>query len=208
MTKRNAMCRGGVGLLLAVAMLSGSGSFVRAADDSDEKKPSSQPSVPALRYKLKTVEGKEYDLMNLHGRVIILMPVAWDSNRKMLEDFQRVNARFKELGIVVIGVLTDSFGEEKRTDAEVVAAMRDRYDVTFPIYARVSTKGEKIHPLFKYLTSKDVGHEFGGELKGTFTRFLINRDGEVIARAEPKTPIGERSFWRKLQEAAESGMKD
>jgi len=57
--------------------------------------------------------------------------------------------------------------------------------VTYPIFSKISVKGEDIHPLFKFLTDRETNPQFGGDIKWNFNKFLFDRTGKVIARFEP-----------------------
>lgn len=185
----------------------------KPSDDSGKKAPSTKPSkkkaeeveFPVLQYKLKDVKGGEIDLMQFKGKVLLLVPVAWDDrNRREFADFKAIASHYKENGFAVVAVLTPSFTKgESRTDAELHKMIEERYGITYMVAESVSTKGDDIHPLFKYLTAESRGEKLGGELQGAFTKFLISRDGTLVRRFEPGTRMLVENYtgpiWRALE---------
>jgi glutathione peroxidase len=174
------------------------GSADKPADEKPPEKkkkrkttqPTSGPTFPALRHSLKDLSGKDVDLMQFKGRVVLIVPVAWDSNRRQFEDLEFCATRLAPMGFAIVPVFVSDFTPtEKRTDTELANAIRLRYSTSFPIYASVAVKGENAHPLFTYLQAEDKEHESGGEIKGAFTKFLIDRNGEVVERWPPETRL-------------------
>ena len=76
--------------------------------------------------------------------------------------------------------------QDPGTDEEIKTFCSAKYNVTFPIFSKISVKGDDIHPLYKYLTSKETDPEFGGDIKWNFSKFLVDKTGKIIARFEPK----------------------
>lgn len=170
--------------------------------ETDDATPTSKPTTypttrpgAAIEFTLKDLDGKDVPLSQFKGQLLLLVPVAWDSNRRQFSELQRIHAYAKDLGCLVIAVFTDDFAPEKRTDKELLKAIEDRYNVEFMFLARTHVKGENIHPLFKYL-SDPTESSWGREIKGPFTKFLISRDGDYVGRWEPK----ERMLDRKTTE--------
>lgn len=150
----------------------------------------SQPSAAALRFTLKDLEGKDVDLMQYKARVIVVVLVAWDDpNRRQFEDLQRLNAFVKDRGMVLLPVLTKDFTRtpETRSDKELNQLAKDRYNTYYTLLASHTVKGPDAHPFFKYLASTEAGHEHGGEIKGAFTKWVIDRNGLVATRYSPET---------------------
>jgi glutathione peroxidase len=101
---------------------------------------------------------------------------------------QELYLTYKERGFVILGFPANNFAnQEPGTDQEIKQFCTTNFGVTFPMFSKVSVKGEDIHPLYHYLTSKETNGEFAGEISWNFTKFLIGKDGSVIERFEPKT---------------------
>ena len=170
--------------VLGLAAVLAAAPAVFAADkDSGDKK---APAV--LNFKMKSLDGKETDLSQFQGKVVLLVNVA--SKCGYTPQYEALEALYKKYGkdgLVVVGVPANEFKQqEPGTDAEIAKFCTDTYGVTFPMLSKVVVKGDAICPLYQYLTSKDTDPQFGGEIKWNFTKFLIGRNGEIVARFEPK----------------------
>jgi len=93
--------------------------------------------------------------------------------------------KYKDRGFVVIGVPANNFGgQEPGTNEEIKTFCSRTYNVTFPMMSKVSVKGPDIDPLYGFLTSKDGNPASAGDIKWNFTKFLVGRDGKILARFE------------------------
>ena len=91
-------------------------------------------------------------------------------------------------GFVVFGFPANNFrNQEPGSNSEIRQFCTLNYGINFPLFSKISVKGEDMHPLYANLTSKVSNPEFGGEIQWNFTKFLIGRKGQVIARFEPNT---------------------
>ncbi len=129
------------------------------------------------------IDGKEVDLASYKGKVILFVNVASRCGyTPQYTGLEALQDKYGAQGLVVIGVPANDFGaQEPGTDAEIAAFCTKKYDVSFPMLAKVSTiKGDDKVELYKSLTTK------GGEVKWNFTKFLIGRNGEIVERFEPK----------------------
>jgi glutathione peroxidase len=77
-------------------------------------------------------------------------------------------------------------GQEPGTNEEIKTFCTQKYNVTFPMFSKISVKGDDIHPLYQFLTSKETNPEFGGDITWNFNKFLIDRTGKIVARFETK----------------------
>src|SRR5271170_558136 len=94
--------------------------------------------------------------------------------------------KYKDQGLVVVGFPANNFmSQEPGTDEEIKDFCKRTYEVDFPMYSKISVKGEDKAPVYKFLTDKETNPTTGGEIKWNFTKFLVDRDGKVIARFEP-----------------------
>jgi len=100
---------------------------------------------------------------------------------------EAVYEKYKDQGLVVIGFPANNFlSQEPGTNEEIKTFCSRTYNVTFPMYSKISVKGDDKAPLYRYLTDTNANPTTGGEIKWNFTKFLVGRDGKIIARFEPK----------------------
>ena len=91
--------------------------------------------------------------------------------------------KYKDKGLVVAGFPANNFGEqEPGTNVEIGAFCKSKYGVTFPMFSKISVKGADKAPLYRFLTDKTANPKTGGEIPWNFTKFLVDREGKVLAR--------------------------
>jgi len=118
--------------------------------------------------------------------VLIVNPASRCGYTKQYKGMQELFDKYSRDGFVLVGVPANEFGrQEPGTDLEIAEFCKKNYGVTFPMMSKVVVKGAGITPLYQYLTSKETNPKFGGAIRWNFTKFLIGRDGTVIARFEP-----------------------
>jgi glutathione peroxidase len=140
-------------------------------------------------FTLKSIDGKPVSLESYKGKVLLLVNVAsrcgFTPQYKGLESLYR---RYKDRGLVVLGFPANNFmRQEPGTNEEILTFCKSRYDVTFPMFAKISVRGSDKAPLFRYLTDSSVNSKTGGEIAWNFTKFLVGRDGRIAARFGPAT---------------------
>lgn len=139
-------------------------------------------------FTLKDIDHKEVNLGQFKGKVVLVVNVASRCGfTPQYEGLQKVYLKYKDRGFVILGFPANNFmAQEPGTDEEIKTFCSTKYNVTFPIFSKISVKGDDIHPLYKFLTSKETNPEFGGDIKWNFSKFLLDRSGKIIARFEPK----------------------
>jgi len=145
-------------------------------------------SVSVLSYKMKGIDGSDVDLSQFKGKVVMLVNVASRCGlTPQYKGLQALYEKYKDQGFVVVGVPANEFGkQEPGTDDEIAKFCSTKYNVTFPMLSKVVVKGPGQVPLYQHLTAKDSNPQFAGEIKWNFTKFLVNRNGEVVNRFEPR----------------------
>ncbi len=132
----------------------------------------------------KAIDGREVSMADYRGKVLLIVNVAskcgFTPQYKGLEALYR---RLKDRDFLVLGFPCDQFGhQEPGTEAEILEFCGTRYDVTFPMFAKVEVNGDDAHPLFQYLKSARKGILGSEAIKWNFTKFLIDRSGQVVER--------------------------
>jgi glutathione peroxidase len=156
--------------------------FAADKDNTDKKAPA------VLNFKMKSLDGKETDLSQYQGKVVLIVNVASKCGyTPQYKGLEALYEKYGKDGFVIVGVPANEFKkQEPGTDAEIAKFCTDNYGVTFPMLSKVVVKGDGICPLYQYLTSKDTDPKFGGDIQWNFTKFLVGRNGEIVARFEPK----------------------
>ena len=141
------------------------------------------------KYTAATLAGEEVALENWRGRVLLIVNTA--SQCGFTPQYAGLEALYKKLelqGLTVLGFPCNQFGAQEPGSAEEIGAFCEKnYGVTFPIFAKIDVNGANAHQLFQYLTQAKPGILGTEAIKWNFTKFLIDRDGEPVARYAPQT---------------------
>jgi len=151
----------------------------------------SQPSAAQgpLGFTVKDIDGKDYDLGQLKGKVVMFVNVASKCGyTPQYTALEKTYEQYKDRGFVIVGFPANNFkSQEPGTNEQIKQFCTSKYNVTFPMMSKISVKGDDQHPLYKYLTNSDTDGPFAGDITWNFNKFLIDRSGHVYARFESKT---------------------
>lgn len=139
------------------------------------------------QFSARKIDGTEQSLEAYRGRVLLIVNVAskcgFTPQYAGLEELHRT---LGPKGLTVLGFPCDQFGHQEPGDeAEIARFCATTYDVTFPMFAKVEVNGASAHPLYRYLKSAVPGILGTEGIKWNFTKFLVARDGRVVARYAP-----------------------
>jgi glutathione peroxidase len=155
---------------------------VYAADKGANKVPD------VLNFKMKSLTGKDVDLSKYKGKVVLMVNVASQCGlTPQYEGLEDLHEKYAGKGLSILGFPANEFGkQEPGTDSEIAEFCQQNYGVKFDMFSKVVVKGDGQCPLYKFLTSKDTDPKFPGDITWNFEKFLISRDGQIVARFAPK----------------------
>lgn len=164
-----------------------------------------EKKMSVLDFEMNNIDGKKTPLADYRGKVIMIVNVASKCGyTPQYEGLQAIYTKYKDRGLVILGFPANNFmGQEPGTNEEIKTFCQTKYNVSFPMFGKISVKGDDIHPLYKFLTSKETDPEFGGDITWNFNKFLIDRNGKIIARFETK----EKPESEKIAQAIEQALK-
>jgi glutathione peroxidase len=148
-----------------------------------------QEAAPSpLAFTMTDIDGAPQPLSAYKGKVVLIVNVASQCGlTPQYKALQSLYETYGPKGFVVLGFPANNFrGQEPGTDAEIKEFCSLNYHVTFPIFSKISVAGDDIHPLYAFLTGKTTNPEFSGPIAWNFTKFVLDRQGRVAARFEPK----------------------
>jgi glutathione peroxidase len=146
-------------------------------------------------FTVKDIDGAEHSLSEYAGKVLLIVNVASKCGfTPQYKGLQSLYARYKARGFEILGFPSNDFmHQEPGTEADIKSFCSLTYNVTFPMFSKVSVKGKQMNPLYAFLTGKDTNPEFSGKIEWNFNKFLIGRNGKIIGRFDSKTePTGDR----------------
>jgi glutathione peroxidase len=160
-----------------------------------------QPVKSLQDIPLKDINNKDTSLKAHAGKVVLLVNVASKCGYTVqYKGLEALYKKYKDQGLVVIGVPSNDFGGQEPGTAEEIAAFCEKnFGVTFPLMAKVSVKGADKHPLYEALTGKDAA--FPGEVKWNFGKFLLGRDGKVLSRYDSKVTPDSAELTKAVEDA-------
>ena len=161
-------------------------SLVLLSRANDEPARAEAGAASVYDFTLKNIDGKETSLGQYKGKVLLLVNVASKCGlTPQYEGLQSLYAKYKDRGFVILGFPANNFmGQEPGTNEEIKSFCALKYNVTFPMYSKISVKGADKAPLYQFLTDPVANPSTGGEIKWNFTKFLVDKNGKVIARFE------------------------
>ena len=169
--------------------------------------PAAQPQgsarVPeSLNFTMNSLEGKPLNLATYQGSVVLMVNVASECGYTyQYEGLQALHAKYAARGLRILGFPSNDFGgQEPGSNQEIAAFCEKNYGVKFDMFSKIAVLGPQKAPLYKYLT--ETNSKFRGDVSWNFEKFLIGRDGQVIARF--KSPVEPTS--RELTSAIEAAL--
>ncbi|PKD42689.1 glutathione peroxidase [Rhodohalobacter barkolensis] len=144
-------------------------------------------------FSLETLSGEEVSLSQFEGNVLLIVNTASECGyTPQYKELQELYEEYNDQGFYVLGFPANNFGgQEPGSDEEIAQFCEMNYGVTFPMFTKISVKGDDQHPLYNYLTQTD-NPDFTGEIGWNFEKFLVDRNGNVVRRFKSNvTPMGE-----------------
>ncbi|UTR14739.1 glutathione peroxidase [Salipaludibacillus sp. LMS25] len=139
-------------------------------------------------FTVQTPHGEKISLEKYKGKVVLIVNTATKCGlASQFKELQALYDHYEADGLEVLGFPSNQFmNQEPLEDDQMVSACEMNFGVTFPLFKKINVNGPSTHPLYKHLKEKEKG-VLSKEIKWNFTKFLINRDGEVIKRYSPQT---------------------
>ena len=157
-------------------------------------------------FTMTDIDGNPVSLSQYQGNVVLVVNVASKCGfTKQYAGLQQLYETYKDRGFVVLGFPANNFmSQEPGTDSEIKTFCTTKFNVTFPMFSKISVKGKDTHPLYQYLTNAEENGEFGKRITWNFNKFLIDKNGKTIgyfgSKVDPLDP--------QITEALEEALKE
>lgn len=171
---------------IAAAGAAVAGTIVSAVASDTFTTPLDTEANSLYDFTMKDIDGKERPLKQFAGKVVVVVNVASKCGlTPQYEGLEKLYKEHKEAGLVVLGFPANDFrGQEPGTDSEIKEFCSTNYSVTFPMFSKISVKGETAHPLYRWLIAATDQKQ---DIEWNFAKFVVGRDGKVKARFAPRT---------------------
>lgn len=155
---------------------------------------------------MNDIDGNPVNLEIFRNKVILIVNVASKCGfTPQYKGLQELYEEFKDEGFLVLGFPANNFlSQEPGINSEIKKFCSSKYNVTFPMFSRISVKGNDISPLYKFLTDEETNPEFSGKIKWSFTKFLVDRTGNIIDRFSPMTRPDSKKVKRRIGQSLAS----
>ena len=193
-----------IGLIVVSLLLIGGVAAAYALGFIFNASPTTLPREKSLyEFTMKDIDGKDVRLDTYKGKVIMIVNTASKcGNTPQYEGLQALYDKYKDQGFVVLGFPANNFmGQEPGSEKEIKEFCTLKYNVTFPMFSKVSVKGTDQTPLYTFLTNQETVTK--GDVSWNFEKFLTDKNGKIIARFSPKTKPDDA----KIVEAIEAALK-
>ena len=147
-----------------------------------------------LSFTVNNIENEPVDLNIYNGKVLLVVNVASKCGfTPQYKELEEIYKKYNSKGFEILAFPANNFlNQEPGTNEEIKSFCSMEYGVTFPLFAKISVKGDDIHPLYHYLTEEQTNPDFAGKIKWNFTKFLVDRNGFVVncfgSRTKPDDP--------------------
>jgi len=164
-------------------------------------------NAPATIYdfEMTNIDGNKVSLSQFKDKVVLIVNTASKCGlTPQYKELQEIYDKYKDQGFIILGFPANNFREqEPGSNAEIKKFCTLNYGVTFPMFAKISVKGEDIHPLYRFLTSEETDPQFAGEIRWNFDKFLIDKKGKIINRFHPKITPSDPKLVKAIEKALE-----
>jgi len=139
-------------------------------------------------FTMKDIDGKDIRLNQYKGDVVMIVNTASKCGyTPQYEGLEKIYEKYKDKGFVILGFPANNFGgQEPGAEKEIKEFCTLKYHVSFPMFSKISVKGEDQHPLYSFLTNKESDPDFAGDITWNFNKFLVDKKGNIVARFSSK----------------------
>lgn len=196
-------------LPIACLIASGSAPYVYAAENAAEgsatqkKEEAAMTPSSVLDFTMKDIDGKPVKLRDKYqGKVLLLVNTASKCGyTPQYADLEALYKKYHDQGLEILAFPSNDFGgQEPGTESEIKTFCTTKYDVTFPLFSKIPVKGDAKDPLYRFLTDEKIHPATAGEIKWNFTKFLVGRDGKIVARYESAVKPTDEQVVKSLEE--------
>ena len=149
---------------------------------------------------MKRLDGSEQSLRDYQGQVLLLVNVASKCGlTPQYDGLEKLYEKYRGQGFAVLGFPANDFmGQEPGTDSQIAEFCRTTYGVDFPMFSKITVKGDGKHPLYQELTGMPA--PIGGEVAWNFQKYLVDRKGTVVAKFDPRTAPDDAALVAQIEE--------
>ncbi len=135
---------------------------------------------------VETIDGQQFSFADLKGKKVMIVNTASKcGHTPQYKDLELLNKAYKQK-LVIIGFPANNFmNQEPGTNQDIKEFCDSKYGVTFPIMSKISVKGDDMHPLYKWLTSKSANGVIDSEVAWNFQKYLIDEEGNLVGFLKP-----------------------
>ena len=149
----------------------------------------------------QTIHGQAADLADYAGKALLVVNVASECGlTPQYADLEALYRQYAAKGLAVLGFPCNQFkGQEPGNEEQILDFCQTHYDVSFPLFSKIEVNGPNRHPLYTYLSGE--GAAFPGDISWNFEKFLIDKDGQPLARFAPRTTPNDSAVVAAIEEA-------
>jgi glutathione peroxidase len=162
-----------------------------------------KPMTGLYDIKVQTISGESLSLSQYKGKVLLIVNTASKCGfTGQYEGLQKLYESHEKQGLVVLGFPSNDFmKQEPGSNEEIASFCKLNYGVTFPLFEKITVKGDGQHPLYRYLTSEESNPEYSGKISWNFNKFIISRDGKILGRFGSRTKPNDKKLVAAIEEA-------
>ncbi|HQV78115.1 MAG TPA: glutathione peroxidase [Chitinophagales bacterium] len=174
-------------------------------NNTTAKVPTNNSALPVQSiydFTMKDIDGNEVSLSKYKGKIMVIVNTASQCGLVgQLTEIEAFYKQYKDKGVVVLGFPANNFlGQEPLSNLDIKAFCTKNYGVTFPMFSKISVKGNDMHPLYKYLTSKDENGVCDAPVKWNYQKFIIDKNGKVVSAVNPRTTVNDAEFMQYIDD--------
>lgn len=147
-----------------------------------------QRATSIYNFSATDIDGNVVSLEKYRGNVVIITNVAskWGKTPVNYSQFTQLHAKYAERGLSILAFPSNQFGNQEPGNETQIRQFADTFQARFDMFSKIEVNGQNAHPLWKWLKEQPNGKGlFGNSIKWNFTKFLINREGQVVKRYGP-----------------------